>query len=248
MVMFLKASGDLLVVGDLVRSITILQYKPVENLLEESARDFNVHMMRSVEIIEAEYYLGCEDYGNLFTVRKQHAVDEESKLESVGCYHLGDYVNVMRRGTLVTQIDQDPCCLGSVLFGTVSGAIGSILSLTKEAYQFFSIVESAMRTAIVPVGGFSHTDYRNFHSDVKTLTARFILDGDLIEMLLDLSGAALEEVVKDINMQLTSNVAEAGGPGSSESHAALIASLADGRKVLTVEEVVQRVEDMSRLH
>jgi DNA damage-binding protein 1 len=287
MVMFLKVHADFLVVGDLVRSITILQYKPTENILEENARDFNVHMMRAVEVMDGEedYYLGCEDHGNMFVVRRQvEAVNEEerSKLEARCYFHIGDYVNVMRRGTLVTQpiqVDLTAAATGSssaekaitifdtsyryvtglatdrhsVLYGTVSGAIGNILALSEPSYRFFMAVERAMRVAVAPVGDFTHQDWRSFQNEVKVCPQKNVLDGDLIEMLLDLAPIDQEVVVNEVNsillsMPTTATIGDNTASISSESSSALIASLAADRRVFSVEEVLHRVEDISRLH
>eukprot|EP00981_Chlorochromonas_danica_P006833 scaffold1493_cov172-Ochromonas_danica.AAC.11 len=289
MALHLKTQGEYLIVGDLARSITILQYKSNESVLEEIARDYNVHLMRAVEVMEGEesYYLGCEDSCNLFTLRRRaEATSEEdrSKLEERGLFHLGDYVNVMRRGTLVsTTLESDFVgnsstgassssnggILGSifdthyrwatglnpqnhcVLYGTVSGAIGCFLGLSEPSYQFFSAVEKAMRTIINPIGGFSHQDWRNFRSESRMQPQKYILDGDLIEMILDLDSADLEIVVKEVNNTLaTLSVGEAaeGGLNSSESIASLIGGLAAERKVFSSEDIVRRVEDISRLH
>ena len=70
--LYLKAHGDNVLVGDLLRSVTLLQYKANETTLEEVARDYNSNYMRAVEIIgDEEHFLGADDSGNIFTVRRQ---------------------------------------------------------------------------------------------------------------------------------------------------------------------------------
>jgi DNA damage-binding protein 1 len=39
--LYLKTRGDFILVGDLLRSITLLQYKTMEGSFEEIARDFS---------------------------------------------------------------------------------------------------------------------------------------------------------------------------------------------------------------
>ena len=48
----MKARGDFILVGDLVRSITLLQYKTMEGSFEEIARDYSPNWMTSVDIID----------------------------------------------------------------------------------------------------------------------------------------------------------------------------------------------------
>ena len=50
--LFMKTRGDFILVGDLVRSMTLLQYKTMEGSFEEIARDYSPNWMSSVEIID----------------------------------------------------------------------------------------------------------------------------------------------------------------------------------------------------
>lgn len=109
--MYLKVHGDYILVGDILRSVTLLQYKLSGDnntgSLSEVARDFNTNSMRAVEIIgDDEHFLGADDNGNIFSVKRQAdaATDEErGKMEPQGGFHLGDSVNVFRKGSLNSQ-------------------------------------------------------------------------------------------------------------------------------------------------
>ena len=48
----MKNRGDFILVGDLVRSMTLLQYKTMEGSFEEIAKDYNPNWMSAVEIID----------------------------------------------------------------------------------------------------------------------------------------------------------------------------------------------------
>ncbi|RYH30097.1 hypothetical protein EON65_06255 [archaeon] len=280
LVLFLKSHGDFLLVGDMLRSMTVLQYKATENIIEEAARDFSVHMLRAVEIMDGfdDLYIGCEDFANLFTLKRRADAtsdEERSRLESHGYFHLGDYVNTMRRGTLINQpIENDAMQTNetiakttifdinyrsvtgyssdhphSVIYGTISGAIGSIIALTEPSYQFFSAVEKALRAVINQIGGLVHQDWRSFKSEIKIAPQKNVLDGDLIETVMDLSRADLELVAKEVNNILTT-IASTAAPDNvtTESVNTLISNLASQRSPLTPEDLLQRVEDISRLH
>jgi DNA damage-binding protein 1 len=41
LVLYLQTRGDFIVVGDLMRSISLLTYKPVDSQMEELAQDYN---------------------------------------------------------------------------------------------------------------------------------------------------------------------------------------------------------------
>ena len=68
--LFLKTKGDFVLVGDLMRSLTLLQYKTMEGSFEEIARDYNPNWMTAVEILDDDTFLGAENCFNLFVCQK----------------------------------------------------------------------------------------------------------------------------------------------------------------------------------
>jgi len=86
--------------------MTVLQYHG--GRLLELARDYNSHYMRAVEILgTAEgHFFGSDDHGNLFSLCRNVAAtseDARNKLDPESEFHTGEMVNVMRRGSLVSQ-------------------------------------------------------------------------------------------------------------------------------------------------
>lgn len=246
--LYLKAKGDCVLVGDLLRSVSLLQFRPaadgVASSLQELCRDPSANSMRAVEILDGadtdssgDAYLGADDCGNLFTVcRHNDAATEEErgKLLLHGEYHLGDYVNAIRHGSLKSHPMPNERTAGnaatraapSVLFGTISGAIGTILTIDREKYSQFCSVQKAMASVLPGVGGLSHEGFRTFFNDRRTAGQNNMVDGDLVERLLDLEPAMQEQVVRQINQ-------DRGEP------------LVGGT---SVEEWLRRVEEMTLLH
>lgn len=70
MALFLKTKGDFVLVGDLMRSLTLLQYKTMEGSFEEIARDYNPNWMTAIEILDDDTFLGAENCFNLFVCQK----------------------------------------------------------------------------------------------------------------------------------------------------------------------------------
>ena len=59
------------------------------------------------------------------------------RVQMVGQYHLGDFVNKFRHGSLVMKLpDSDAAKIPTVLFGTINGAIGVLASLPQEQFAF----------------------------------------------------------------------------------------------------------------
>ncbi|KAL1805820.1 hypothetical protein ACET3Z_028888 [Daucus carota] len=218
--LYVQTRGDFIVVGDLMKSISLLIYKHEEGAIEERARDYNANWMTAVEILDDDIYLGAENNFNLFTVRKnsEGATDEErSRLEVVGEYHLGEFVNRFRHGSLVMRMpDSDVGQIPTCIFGTVNGVIGVVASLPQDQYSFLDKLQSNLRKVIKGVGGLSHEQWRSYSSEKKTADAKNFLDGDLIESFLDLSRSKMEEVSKAMTVP--------------------------------VEELMKRVEELTRLH
>ncbi|CAH2078400.1 unnamed protein product [Thlaspi arvense] len=218
--LYVQTRGDFIVVGDLMKSISLLIYKHEEGSIEEIARDYNASWMTAVEILDDDTYLGADNCFNLFTVKKnsEAATDEErSRMKVVGAYHIGEFVNRFRHGSLVmrlpdSEIGQTP----TIIFGTVDGVIGVIASLPQEKYLFLEKLQTSLRKVIKGVGGLSHEQWRSFNNEKRTEEARSFVDGDLIESFLDLSKSKMEEISKVMDVQ--------------------------------VEDLCKRVEEITRLH
>jgi DNA damage-binding protein 1 len=75
--LFLKTKGDFILVGDLMRSITLLQYKQMEGSFEEIARDYEPNWMTAIEIIDDDNFIGAENSCNIFVGQKDRFVATE---------------------------------------------------------------------------------------------------------------------------------------------------------------------------
>ena len=97
----------LAVVGDLMRSISLVQFYPEHNTLEEIARDFNANWTCAVEMLTENIYLGAENWNNLFCLRRNTSSSNEEmrcRLDTVGEYHLGEMCNKFMAGSLVMPV------------------------------------------------------------------------------------------------------------------------------------------------
>jgi DNA damage-binding protein 1 len=100
-----EAKGEMLaVVGDLMRSISLVQYYPEHETLEEVARDFNANWTTSVAMLSDDIYLGGENWNNLFVLKRNTKAQSEEvrcRLDTVGEFHLGEMCNKFMSGSLV---------------------------------------------------------------------------------------------------------------------------------------------------
>lgn len=305
--LFLKSKGDLLLVGDLVRSMTVLQYS--SGALVELARDYNSHYLRAVDMLGSEevHFFGSDDHGNFFSLRRNEAAtsaDARSKLDGESEFHSGELVNVMRRGSLVTlplESDHAPSAgrgfqkmqessaesasssaggdagglagdsilradyasitglaagSNSLLFGAVSGCIGCIISLSLDSYRFFRAVEKSLQSLLPSHTGLTQQEWRSFRNELRSSPQRNAVDGDLVERALDLDLASLNILARDVNDELNnippssiSADSNAYPPVSSSSTpGSIFKNISADKYQLSVEEIVRRIEDITRLH
>ncbi|CAG0918721.1 unnamed protein product [Notodromas monacha] len=237
--LFLKTKGDFILVGDLMRSVTLISYRHLESVFEEIAREYNPCWMTAIEIIDDDTFLGAEHSANIFVCQKDGAAssDEERQyMQVTGSFHVGDMINVFRHGSLMmTQAaaDQNLLTQGSILYGTVHGSIGIVTQVTSELFNFLKDVQSKLAKQIKAVGKIDHVDWRSFHSDRRTDVSQGFIDGDLIENFLDLDRASMERVVEGIQVDPSGRYGPVTGGMKREA---------------TVDDLIKIVEDLTRIH
>jgi len=220
-----SSGKQLAIVGDLMRSISLVEYLPKHQVIEELARDYNANFCTSIEMLTDNIYLGSENFANLFVLRHNaDAPSEEARvrLDTIGEYHLGEMINTMKLGSLVmpsnagnssaksdTKSKSDKSSfegntievvVGSqTLFGTVDGTIGSILGLGGSTFAFLGCLQRAMFAVVRPVGDLSHERHRHYEADGRVRPSRGFIDRDLNESFLDLNRPTMERIVKWMN-------------------------------------------------
>lgn len=100
----------LAIVGDLMRSVSLMQYYPQHETLEEVARDFNPNWTTAVEMLTDDVYIGAENWNNLFCLRRNKAATSEEircRLDNIGEFHLGEMCNKFMSGSLVMPVSSN---------------------------------------------------------------------------------------------------------------------------------------------
>jgi len=293
----------LAIVGDLMRSVSVVQYYPNYESLEEVARDYNSNWTTAVEMLNEDTYLVGENWMNFVVLKRNpHAQSEEvrCRLDTVGMFNYGEMPNKFLRGSLVvptgsaafsgggdvfgasalssgqSSLGRSPkkakkaaaaaaaagsgggspmkavVTVGSqTLFVTVDGSVGAVLGLDAPSAAFFSSLERCMARAIRPVGGLGHSEFRAFVAEQRHHPSRGFIDGDLIESFLDLDRRTMERVVAELNedgrweiedFDDAAKCISSGGDGVDEN------SMIDKNTILTIEDVIGMVEEISMSH
>ncbi|KAF9395125.1 DNA damage-binding protein 1a [Podila verticillata] len=244
MIIGMATHGDFILAGDLMKSVMLLRYKANEKKIEEIARDSIVAWPTAVEMLDDETFIMAENENNLVTLVKNTETTsdaEAKKLQRVGCWHIGEQVNCFKPGTLImSNQENDAPAVPKLLFATVSGTIGVIASLNKENYDLLRQLEINLSRVIRGVGGLDHASWRNFKDKSRTLPQSGFIDGDLIELFLDLNE-------DDINLVMEGK--SSPGESASEDLFGHSAGVEKAEKIdVPVEDITKMVEELLRLH
>ncbi|CAF0797251.1 unnamed protein product [Didymodactylos carnosus] len=224
----LKIKDDFVLFCDMMKSLTVLRYNLVENKFEEIAHDGHPLWTMACEVIDDDTFICSEDASNLISCHKDSGSTKESErkqLKELGFYHLGETINVFCPGSLITQQSaQSSIPLQScILMAAISGYIGLLIQLTPHLYQILMALQ--LQLAKLPsVGKIDHATWRAFESEMHTDVSCGFIDGDLIELYLDLSKDMKQDVIRNLR-----------GENNVELHT-------------TVDELVKAIEELSRIH
>ncbi|KNC96412.1 uncharacterized protein SPPG_09532 [Spizellomyces punctatus DAOM BR117] len=236
LVLTIAVRGDFVLIGDLMKSVSVLSYNAGDDSLELIARDPDANWMTAVEALDDDVYIGAEDHSNLFALRRRSEAQVEEdrrRLESFGWFHLGEQVNRLRHGSLVMSLpDNEAVATPVLLYCTVNGGIGVVATLDDSTFRLLLDVQDNLRRIVKGVGGLAYTEWRRFENRRRTMNAESFLDGDLIESYLDLTREQQQAVVDGMRLPRD---------GHRDGH---------GMKKLDikVEELTRMVEELTRIH
>lgn len=196
-IMLLSAQtlGDYILVADLIQSVSLLVYHPLEAQFElrstepscslALATDFvsplaqacmvadSKHMLHLVRIADADDAEGIEP------IEPAAAAPERMRVESSFC--VGEVIHRLRRGQLVRGEGRHSA--GEVVFGTMNGSVGVVASLSEKRFAFLEQLQALLLPLVPSLGNFSHKLYRHPPGCPGELS---FIDGDLIARFLDL--------------------------------------------------------------
>lgn len=263
-----KNKEQLAIVGDMVRSISVIKFYPEFETLEEVARDFNQNWITAAEMVTNDIYLGAENFYNILVLRRNPNAEAEEtrcRLDTIGLFNLGEMVNNFRAGSLVTASNSSisdshslesnlgpehklvPRTGNHTMYATVDGTIGSIIGLDAGTTAFFLALQRAMNKVLCPIGHLKHEEFRSYRGQRNSYASRGFIDGDLIESFSDLDSSKMSLIVDEMNDEgkwyITGETSVA-----EDSRVDDCQTFSTKRRVLTVPQVLSMVEDMSLSH
>ncbi|KAI6225193.1 DNA damage-binding protein 1 [Aphelenchoides fujianensis] len=226
----MKTKGDIVLVGDLIRSVTMLAFKHTEVQFEEVARDYMAEWTTTCEIIDSDSVIADENAYNLYTCHKSAKPDNDDdriRFHQTGYWYLGKNVNVFRLGNLhSTNVNMTTPYSNPVLYGTSNGGLGVVVQLSEGLFKYLEQLQQRIAKNTNSCMRVSYDDYRNFFTDRQTVKHVGFVDGDFIEGLADMPREKVAKIIAGMEHP----------PDSAQ------------KGPVTPEEVLRLVEDLSWLH
>ncbi|CAD5126044.1 DgyrCDS14217 [Dimorphilus gyrociliatus] len=181
-------------VGDLFRTITILDYIPEKKRLRLVGRDDNHRWLCTLTLINENTIICADQAQNLFICTRDDKEPDESSLKNDAFCHIGDTINAIKPGCLVKKelLNRTICFSDMRIFVTTSGAIGVIVQL-KDEYQtlFYQLQQQLLQRLNWP----GKIDYKWFRSNSKpNLRYHGLVDGTIVEKYLTIPSSLQKEI------------------------------------------------------
>lgn len=150
--------SQIAIVGDLMRSIAVVQYFPKYKALEEVARDYNTQWTTATEMLTENVYLVAENWCNFVILKrnpKAAAEEVRCRLETVGEFNAGEMANMLMSGSLVvptTSNDGVYDSRGALATGDASPGGFTGMRSPKKAKKAAAANSNTPMKAVVTIG------------------------------------------------------------------------------------------------
>ncbi|KAH0474809.1 MAG: uncharacterized protein KVP18_003503 [Porospora cf. gigantea A] len=199
-----QASGSI-AVGDMLRSVGVLRTLASNSAdlprpsvsLEEVARDPCSACCLALAFSDDDTLLFADEYKNVFVLRNRfnvaESVEERSKLQTIGMFHVGYQVNRLLALDVTAEINQEADFPG-ILIGrrrvcwvSAEGAMGVFLTIPRETdFLQLTLLQESLESVLAPVADLSRRKWRGARQEVRQFSQQGVVDGDFLEKILDL--------------------------------------------------------------
>ncbi|ORY21141.1 hypothetical protein LY90DRAFT_516301 [Neocallimastix californiae] len=195
--------GNQIIVGDLMKSITLYEYDDKSNEIKEIASDISTRFTSSVCFIDDDTYIGSDSNLNVFLLKKnknpQGKMDEK-QLSLMGEYHIGSSINQIKKAKLVTdRTESNVIASNELIFITADGSIGIIAQLKEDMFSILKSFEQNILNIINNVGEFPYYKWRSSCLSTDEANSLSFIDGDIIESFLELDRDTMQKIANGDN-------------------------------------------------
>ena len=215
---------NFLLVGDVYKSINVLQYQQDYRTLSLISRDTEPMEVYATEFIIDNGHLGfvaTDALRNMsifmYSPESREAIGGHRLMRKADI-HIGQHINCLWR---VKAKLSDPTSAGRLLaanekkhvtwFATLDGALGHVLPMAEKTYRRLTLLEKMMTNNLPHTAGLNPRGFRTLRQKSKDLRnpSRGVVDGDLVFKFTNLSmtlkaelarkiGTSAEEIMEDL--------------------------------------------------
>ncbi|CAG8949204.1 hypothetical protein HYFRA_00004827 [Hymenoscyphus fraxineus] len=203
----LEVTDNTIVVADMMKSVSILEYIPGEDgivgQLKELARHHEACWSTGVSRIAENIYLETDQEGNLIILNHDpNAIEEKqrSSLKVIGGMNLGEMVNKIQRISL--NVTSEAVVAPKAFLATTEGSIYLLSMIAPKHFTNLWNLQVAMNEHVETLGAIEFHSYRAFKSAVREDEAPYrFIDGEFVERFLDLDEGQQDGICNSIEMK-----------------------------------------------
>ncbi|KAF2754570.1 hypothetical protein EJ05DRAFT_145236 [Pseudovirgaria hyperparasitica] len=200
----LYVSGTTIAIADLMKSITIVEFKQKDLglpcTLSEIARHFSTTWGTAVAEVDENVYLESDAEGNLIVLHRDldgATADDRRRLRVTSEILLGELVNRIRRIDVATTGEAP--VIPKAFLATVEGSIYLFALIHPSKLNLLITLQNNLAECVQTPGNVPFNKFRAYRTQVRDTEEPFrFVDGDLIERFLDCSPEVQETAVQGL--------------------------------------------------
>jgi len=207
-----EVSGNVILVGDYMMSVSVFCVEPTTNKLKRLARDYERAFCNAIQCLDPFTYISVSGEGNI-TVFKRNALNSDvrqrASLEAIGRFNTGlTMMNSLKKGSLAMHFDEDDEMDGSdrmrvrpdhtYLGGTVGGALLCMMTFKNKHFSFLQKLQLEVQAKRQPVAQLSWNRFRSSFQRDKTSAPKSFIDGDVVERWEELSAEDQDDIAEKL--------------------------------------------------
>ncbi|KAI6871623.1 DNA damage-binding protein 1 [Hortaea werneckii] len=205
----LSVTGSIIAVTDLMKSLSLLEYKPgragLPDTLGEIARHFETVWGTAATNVSENTYLESDAEGNLIVLQHDvngYSADDRRRLKVVSEMLLGEMVN--RILPISVQPTPNALVVPRAFLATVDGSLHLFALIAPGMQDLLIRLQNAIAERVRSPGYVPFSKFRGFRSGVRDMgeegPVRFV-DGECVERFLDCGVEVQEEICKEVGME-----------------------------------------------
>ncbi|KAH6608537.1 dna damage-binding 1 [Trichoderma cornu-damae] len=188
----LDVSGNTIGIGDLMQSLTLVEFTPPRNgkkaTLEEKARHYQQAWTTSVGALDDSRWLEADAQGNVIVLRRNEEAPTEQdrcRLEIISELNIGEQINRIRK--LQIAPSENAIVLPKAFLGSIEGTLYLFGDIAPKYQDLLMTFQSRLQEHISTPGNLSFDLWRAFRNQAREGEGPYrFVDGEMIERFLDL--------------------------------------------------------------